>query len=168
MNCLSIWKEEYAKDLAYSLNNLNVQNNLRDGLPFPYTEEDALEFIKSMISADRDNTFAFAIVYKGRCVGSIAAFRQSNIHFRTAEVGYYIGEEFWGRGIATVALKELCGFIFENTDIIRLYAEPFAYNKASCRVLEKAGFVREGVLKSNAVKCGAVLDMALYAKIKDE
>ncbi|MGN0812127.1 MAG: GNAT family N-acetyltransferase [Candidatus Coproplasma sp.] len=158
----------YAKDLAYALNNLNVQNNLRDGLPFPYTEEDALSFIKSMLSADKDNTFAFAIVYKGKCVGSIAAFRQSNIHFKTAEVGYYIGEEYWGRGVTTSALKELCDYVFANTDIIRLYAEPFTYNNGSCKVLEKAGFTREGVLKSNAVKCGAVLDMALYAKIKGE
>ncbi|MGN1103564.1 MAG: GNAT family N-acetyltransferase [Candidatus Coproplasma sp.] len=79
-----------------------------------------------------------------------------------------MGEEFWGKGIATAALKELCVYIFENTDIIRLYAEPFTFNKASCRVLEKAGFTREGVLKSNAVKCGAVLDMALYAKVKGE
>lgn len=168
MQFITQWKEEYAKDLAYALNNLNIQNNLRDGLPFPYTEDDALCFIKSMLSADRDNTFAFAIIYKGKCIGSIGAFRQSNIHFRTAEVGYYIAEEYWGRGIVTAALKELCDYIFEHTDIIRLYAEPFTYNKGSCKVLEKAGFIREGVLKSNAVKNGVVLDMALYAKVKGE
>ncbi|MGN1060892.1 MAG: GNAT family N-acetyltransferase [Candidatus Coproplasma sp.] len=168
MNFITAWKEEYAKELADSLNNLNVQNNLRDGLPYPYTENDALDFIKSMLMADKTQTFAFAIVYKGRCVGSIAAFRQSNIHYRTAEIGYYVAEEFWGRGIASGAVKEICGYIFDNTDIIRLYAEPFVFNKASCRVLEKAGFIREGVLKSNAVKCGAVQDMVLYAKVKEE
>ncbi|MGN0808155.1 MAG: GNAT family N-acetyltransferase [Candidatus Coproplasma sp.] len=168
MNYITPWKENYAKDLACALNNLNVLNNLRDGLPFPYTEEDALQFIRDMLSCDTDSTFAYAIIYKGKCIGSIAAFRQSNIHFRTAEVGYYIAEEYWGRGITTAALNEFCEKIFETTDIIRLYAEPFIYNKGSCKVLEKAGFVREGVLKSNAVKCGVVLDMALYAKVKEE
>ncbi|MGN1103563.1 MAG: hypothetical protein ACI4QI_01680 [Candidatus Coproplasma sp.] len=87
MQYISEWKEDYANDLAHALNNLNVQNNLRDGLPFPYTEENALQFINAMLSADKVSTFAFAIIYKGKCVGSIAAFRQSNIHFRTAEVG---------------------------------------------------------------------------------
>lgn len=168
MQFITQWKEEYAQDLAYALNNLNVQNNLRDGLPFPYTEENALEFIKAMLSADIDNTFAFAIIYKGKCVGSIGVFRQGNIHYRTAEVGYYIAEEYWGRGIVTAALKELCDYVFEHTDILRLYAEPFTYNKGSCKVLEKAGFTREGILKSNAVKNGVVLDMALYAKVKDK
>ena len=168
MQFISEWNESYAKDLSYALNNLNVQNNLRDGLPFPYTEENALEFIKAMLSCDKNDTFAFAIVYKGKCIGSIAAFRQGNIHFRTAEVGYYIAEEYWGRGVVTSALKELCDYMFDNTDIIRLYAEPFTYNKGSCKVLEKAGFEREGVLKSNAVKNGVVLDMALYAKVKGE
>lgn len=167
MNYITEWKEAYAKDLSNALNNLNVQNNLRDGLPFPYTEEDALEFIKAMLSSDKHSTFAFAIVYKGKCVGSIGAFRQGNIHYRTAEVGYYIAQEYWGRGIATAALKELCDYVFDNTDIIRLYAEPFTYNKGSCKVLEKAGFEREGVMNSNAVKCGVVLDMALYAKVKE-
>ena len=168
MNYITEWKEEYAKDLAFALNNLNVLNNLRDGLPYPYTENDALGFIKAMLAADKTKTFAYAIIYRGKCVGSIAAFRQGNIHYRTAEIGYYVGEEFWGKGIATAALRELSDFIFENTDIIRLYAEPFAYNKGSCRVLEKAGFEREGVLKSNAFKCGVVQDMVLYAKIKGE
>lgn len=167
MAYITEWKAEYAKELAHALNNKNILNNLRDGLPYPYTEKDASEFIDAMLSADKNQTYAFAIVYEGKCVGSIGAFRQANIHYRTAEVGYYVAEEYWGRGIMTAALTELCTYIFENTDIIRLYAEPFAYNKASCRVLEKAGFVKEGVLKSNAVKCGAVRDMVLYAKIKE-
>lgn len=166
MKFITEWKEEYAADLARALNNLNVLNNLRDGLPYPYTERDAAEFIGAMLSADPNETFAFAIVYGGRCIGSISAFRQGNIHRRSAEVGYYVAEEFWGRGIATAALKELCAFVFENTDIIRLFAEPFAYNAASRRALEKAGFVEEGVLRCNAVKLGKVRDTVMYAKIK--
>lgn len=167
MKFITKWKEEFAADLAYAINNKKVMDNLRDGLPCPYTEKDATEFINAMRSADGNQVFAFAVVYGGKCIGSIAAFRQANIHKRTAEVGYYISEEYWGKGIMTAALGELCAYIFEATDIIRLYAEPFAHNKASCRVLEKSGFSREGVLKCNAVKNGMLRDMVMYAKIKD-
>lgn len=167
MKFIAEWKEEFAKELANAINNTKVMDNLRDGLPYPYTEKDAAEFINAMRSADGNGVFAFAVVYGEKCIGSIAAFRQANIHKRTAEVGYYISEEYWGKGIMTAALRELCAYIFETTDIIRLYAEPFAHNKASCRVLEKSGFSREGVLKCNAVKNGILRDMVMYAKIKD-
>lgn len=160
------WKEEDACDLAEALSNLNVQNNLRDGLPYPYTENDAKDYIDAMLAADPNGTFAFAIEYKGKVVGSIGAFRQNNIHNRTAEVGYYISETHWGNGIATQAVKEICEYVFAHSDIIRLFAEPFADNIASCRVLEKAGFQLEGTLRKNAVKCGRILDMKLYAMIR--
>lgn len=160
------WRIEDAEDLAAALNNENVLNNLRDGLPFPYTAEDGREYIKAMLAADRNEVFAFAVEYCGKAVGSIGIFRQGNIHFKTAELGYYIAEEFWGRGIATAAVKAACAHVFENSDIIRIYAEPFARNKASCRVLEKAGFVCEGTLKNNAVKCGKTEDMKMYALVR--
>lgn len=167
MKYIRQWEREDAASLAAALNNEKVQNNLRDGLPFPYTERDAEEYIAAMTAADSNSTYAFAIVYDGKCVGSIGVFRQANIHFRTAELGYYVAEEYWGRGIATAAVKEICDYVFDNSDIIRIYAEPFSYNAASCRVLEKAGFKKEGVLKCNAQKCGRVLDMNMYAKIKE-
>lgn len=86
----------------------------------------------------------------------------------TFEAFYYIGERFWGKGIATCAVKQICDYIFKNTDIIRIFAEPFARNAASCRVLEKAGFQYEGTLRNNAVKNGSVLDMKLYAILKKD
>ena len=95
-------------------------------------------------------------------VGSIGAFRQGNIHYRTAEIGYYLAEEYWGKGIMTEAVRLLCENVFEKTDIIRIYAEPFAYNIGSRRVLEKAGFQFEGIMKCNAMKNGQILDMARY------
>ena len=121
-----------------------------------------------MLSADKTQTFAFAITANGETVGSIGAFRGNNIHACTAELGYYIGERFWGKGIATCAVKQICDYIFKNTDIIRIFAEPFARNAASCRVLEKAGFQYEGTLRNNAVKNGSVLDMKLYAIVKED
>lgn len=99
-------------------------------------------------------------------LGSIGVFRQENIHFKTAELGYYIGEEYWGKGLTTQAVREVCDYVFDNSDIIRIFAEPFIHNIASQRVLEKTGFSCEGVLKSNAYKNGRITDMKLYAKIK--
>lgn len=162
------WKIEDKDDLAELLNNKNILNNLRDGIPYPYTVKDAEEFISSTLKADKTKTFAFAITAEDKLIGSIGVFRCENIHFQTAELGYYLGEKYWGRGYATSAVKQACKYIFDNTDIIRIFAEPFAYNTASCRVLEKTGFQFEGTLRSNAVKNGRVLDMKMYALLKDK
>ena len=161
------WKISDAGNLAQMLNNPNILNNLRDGLPYPYTEKDAEEYIEAMLSSDKTKTFAFAITVNDKVVGSIGVFRCDNIHFRTAEMGYYIGEPYWGKGLGTSAVKQVCSYIFQNTDIIRIFAEPFAYNTASCRILEKAGFQFEGILRSNAVKNGKILDMKMYSRIKE-
>ncbi len=161
------WRINDKAALAENLNNLNVLNNLRDGLPYPYTEQDAEEFIRAMLSSDKNNTFAFAITLDDKVIGSIGVFRQDNIHFHTAEMGYYIGEAYWGNGYATSAIKQVCRYVFEHTDIIRIFAEPFSHNIASCRALEKAGFIYEGTLRSNAVKCGNIVDMKMYALIKE-
>ena len=165
--CIRKWKIDDKSELAKILNNPKVLNNLRDGLPYPYTEHDAEDFIRAMLSADEDSTFAFAITLDDKAIGSIGVFRQDNIHCRTAEMGYYIGEPYWGNGYMTNAVKQVCKYVFENTDIIRIFAEPFANNIASCRVLEKAGFQYEGTLKSNAVKCGNIEDMKMYALIRE-
>lgn len=157
------WKQTDAKALSDALSNKKILNNLRDGLPYPYTKEDALDYINFILSSDPNNTFAYAIDVDGVAVGSIGAFRRENIHYRTAEVGYYLAEEYWGKGIMTEAVRLLCSEVFAKTDIIRIYAEPFAYNTGSRRVLEKAGFQFEGIMKCNAVKNGQILDMALYA-----
>ena len=162
------WELLDAKDLAAALSNRKVQDNLRDGLPYPYTEQDGKEFISAMLSADENETFAFAITVNNMVIGSIGIFRQGNIHRQTAELGYYIAEEYWGKGIMTEAVKQICEYVFANSDIIRIYAEPFAYNIASCRALEKAGFQYEGTLRSNAVKNGKVIDMKMYSLLKEE
>ena len=154
--------------LAGLLNNKNILDNLRDGLPYPYTAKDAEDYIQAMLSADQTKTFAFAITVDDELVGSIGVFRCENIHFRTAEMGYYIGEEHWGKGLGTSAVGQTCNYVFGHTDIIRIFAEPFAHNTASCRVLEKAGFQFEGLLRSNAVKNGNVVDMKMYSRIREQ
>lgn len=169
MNCkIRRWELSDASDLAAALSNKKIQDNLRDGLSYPYTEQDGKEFISAMLAANENDTFAFAITVNGKVIGSIGSFRQGNIHRQTAELGYYIAEEYWGKGIMTEAVKQLCDYVFSNTDIIRIYAEPFAYNIGSCRVLEKAGFQYEGTLRSNALKNGNVFDMKMYSKLKTD
>lgn len=161
------WELSDAADVAKALSNKKIQNNLRDGLPYPYTEQDGTEYISAMLSADENETFAFAVTVDNRAIGSIGVFRQGNIHRLTAELGYYIAEEYWGKGIMPQAIKQICEYVFTKSDIIRIYAEPFAYNIASCRALEKAGFQYEGTLRKNAVKNGKVLDMKMYSKIRE-
>lgn len=162
------WNLSDAADLAAAVSNKKVQDNLRDGLPYPYTEQDGADYISAMLSADENETFAFAITADNKVIGSIGVFRQGNIHRQTAELGYYIAEEYWGRGIMTEAIKQICEYVFGNSDIIRIYAEPFAYNTASCRALEKAGFQYEGTLRKNAVKNGKVIDMKMYSLLRAE
>lgn len=168
MNCMiRAWKPEDKYALAEMLNNKNILNNLRDGISFPYTVTDAENYITEMLLCDKAKTFTFAITLDDVPIGSIGVFRCGNIHFRTAEMGYYIGEPYWGKGFGTSAVKQVCDYVFSNTDIIRIFAEPFAYNNASCRVLEKAGFQFEGTLRSNAVKNGKIIDMKMYALVKE-
>ena len=161
------WRPEDASALARALNNKKILDNPRDGIPFPYTVPDAESFIRSRLDADPDACFAFAVTVDDAAVGSIGAFRQGNIHRRTAELGYYLAESYWGQGIGTSAVKQICCHVFDTTDIVRIFAEPFADNGASCRVLEKAGFILEGVLRKNAEKNGQMKDMKLYALIKE-
>lgn len=167
MTYLRHWALSDARDLAAVINDKQVQDNLRDGLPYPYTAQDATEYIQSVLDAPQDSQYAWAIQIEGKAVGSLGIFRQQNIHRRTAEIGYYLARPHWGSGIMTVAIREACDYIFTHTDILRIFAEPFEENVASCRVLEKAGFCREGILRKNAVKNGRVLDMCMYACIRN-
>ncbi len=160
------WRISDAPALAEILNDKKIHDNLCDGLPFPYTVKDAEEYISAMLSADKNKSFAFAIICDGKVAGSVSVFRRDNIHRKTGELGYYLGEKYWNKGVTTAAVKAICKLVFENSDIIRIFAEPFARNGASCRVLEKSGFTCEGILKANAIKNGIVEDTKMYALIK--
>lgn len=160
------WRPEDAAALARAINDEAVQANLRDGLPFPYTVSDAEAFIGFALSAG-DGMYSFAVTENDACIGSISVTRGENIHRLTGELGYYIARERWGRGYATRAVREICRYVFENTDIVRIYAEPFADNAASCRVLEKAGFTLEGTLRANAIKSGRIRDTRIYSLLRE-
>jgi len=165
---LKPWHKEDASSLARTLSNQKILNNLRDGLPYPYTKDDALHYIDAILQADTNNVFAFAITVNDKIIGNISITRGNNIHFRTGELVYYIDEHYWGQGIMSNAIGQICNYVFLHSDIIRIYAEPFSYNIASCKALEKNGFICEGVLRKNAIKNGKVIDMKMYSLIKDD
>lgn len=167
MECtLRKWKLQDAPDLVKALSNPKVLDNLRDGIPYPYTIRDAEAFITEMLHADPEQTYAFAITVHDVAVGSIAVYRNNNIHYRTAELGYYLSEDYWNQGIGSSAVKQMVDFLFAHTDILRIFAEPFSENASSCKVLEKAGFQLEGLMRKNAVKNGRIRDMKLYAIVR--
>lgn len=162
------WEIEDAEELKNAINNKKILDNLRDGIPYPYTIDNAKEFIEQTLNAKEDSQYSWAIIVDEKVIGSIGMFRKDNIHHLTAEMGYYIAEAYWGKGVMAKVVKKVCEYVFENTDIIRIFAEPFAYNVASCIVLEKAGFELEGTLRKNAIKNGEILDMKMYSIIKEE
>ena len=167
MNCsLRKWRIQDAADLSNALSNRAVQDRLRDGIPFPYSVSDAEEYITAMLESDPNETVSFAITVDDRAVGTIGAFCGNNIHRQTAELGYYLAEEYWNRGIVTDAVRQITDYLFANTDLLRIFATPFSDNFGSCRVLEKAGFQLEGTIRRHAVKNGTVRDMKLYAMVR--
>ena len=167
MQYLRPWSLADAADLAAIISNPNILRNLRDGIPYPYTPDQGEAFLRGTLDAPQDSQYAWAICAEGRVVGSLALFRKENVHRRTAELGYFLAVDCWGKGIVTAAVQEACRYIFAETDIVRIFAEPFSYNTGSCRVLEKAGFTLEGVLRKNAMKDGKILDMPLYSLIRE-
>ena len=153
-----------AGELARHANNRNVWLQLRDQFPHPYTIDDARRFIAFARNADPETEFAITV--GGLAVGAIGVTLGKDVERCSAEVGYWIGEPYWGRGIATRALAGLTRLVFETHDLERLYAVPFASNTASCRVLEKAGYRLEGRMRRSAIKDGTVRDQCLYAVLR--
>lgn len=158
------WKSDDASSLARYANNRKIWSNLRDAFPHPYTQEDAALYIaRSLQKVPRTG---FAIATETETIGSIGLMPGQDVHRFTAELGYWLGEPFWGMGIMTEAVKALSEYALYELGFRRIFAEPYATNLASARVLEKSGFLREGILRANVVKEGRTLDQFLYAKIK--
>lgn len=147
--------------LVKHANNYNIAKNLSNKFPFPYTQNDGVAFINLALSATP--TEIFAIVINGEAVGSIGVHPQMDLYCKNAELGYWIGEEFWGKGIVPEAIKLMIDYGFKTFDISRIYARTFDTNIKSQRVLEKTGFVLEAELKETLYKNGTVYDEMLYA-----
>ena len=144
---LKKWDLEDSRDVAHYANNKKIAANLRNVFPYPYTLEDAEGYVHSCVENNEERQLCRAIVVDGHVAGSVGIFCQTDVYEKSAELGYWLAEEVWGNGIMTKAVEQLCREAFEKFDIIRIYAEPFAYNTGSRRVLEKAGFSLEGIMK---------------------
>jgi [ribosomal protein S5]-alanine N-acetyltransferase len=158
------WNARDRAALAKYANNRKVWLNLRDAFPHPYTDASAASFL-DMVRLQNPTTF-FAIATQEEAIGGIGVTLNPDVHRLTAEMGYWWGEPYWGRGLMTEAVSKFAEYIFENSQLVRIYAEPYANNLSSCRVLEKAGFALEGRLRSSVIKDGQVLDQLLYARIR--
>jgi len=159
------WQLSDAESLTKNANNINVWNNVRDYFPHPYSEEDAVTFIN--YASGKDIIEDFAIVIDGKAVGGAGFVPKTDVERISAEIGYWLGEPYWSKGIMTDVVKDIVDYVFTNTEIIRLFAPIFEYNHASMRVLEKAGFKKLTVLSNAAIKNGKIIDMHYFELIKD-
>jgi len=158
------WNPRDREALVKYANNRKVWLNLRDAFPHPYTDANAASFL-DMVSLQNPPTF-FAIATQEEAIGGIGVTLNQDVHRLTAEMGYWLGEPYWGRGLMTEAVSKFAEYVFEKFQLMRVYAEPYDNNLGSCRVLEKAGFVLEGRLRSSVIKDSQVLDQLLYARVR--
>ncbi len=154
------------KRLAEIANNRNISKNLRDGFPHPYTEFDARNFIQKCIK--QNPTTLFAIDYEGLYVGNIGLVIGTDVYRKSAEIGYFIGEPYWNKGIVTQAVNIATAYGFEFLAIERIHTGVFDYNLSSQRVLEKCGFKKEGIFRKAIFKNGKFYDEIRYSKLKNE
>ena len=158
------WAWSDKGSLVRHANNRNVSRALFDRFPFPYTEEAAEQWLA--IATSEGNDVHLAVVCEDEAVGGISAMRGGGNARFCAEIGYWIGEAHWGRGVMTAAVRAFCDALFAHSDIERIEAGAFMTNPASHRVLEKAGFAREGVLRRKYFKDGAFIDDAVFALLR--
>lgn len=162
-NCtVRSWRYGDEDSLVLHADNRKIWLNLRDRFPHPYTRADAQQWIQ--IVQERKPETNFAIDVGGKAVGGISVMLHDDVERCSAEVGYWLGEEFWGQGIMTAVLRVVTEYAFKEFSLTRIYAVPFARSTSSVKVLEKAGFVLEGVLRRSAVKDGVILDQLMYAR----
>ena len=160
------WTPADAADVARYANNPRIAQNLRNVFPHPYTLQDAEWFVGHCATLDETRELNRAIVCDGHAVGCITLVFGEDVYAQSAEIGYWLAEEYWGRGIVPAAVQQMCRIAFEERGMERVHAEVFAPNRASRRVLEKCGFVCEGVLKNSVYKNGQLMDSVMMAKTK--
>jgi RimJ/RimL family protein N-acetyltransferase len=149
--------------LAKLANNRKIWDNLRDSFPNPYSEGDAELFIN--LTTEENPKQNFAIEYAGDLCGVIGLIIQNDVYRKSAEIGYWIGEAFWGKGIAATAIKLVTNYGFEDLKLIRIYAGVFEYNVASMKALENSGYKKEAVFKNAIYKNDKVFDEHRYYKL---
>lgn len=156
-----------AKSLTHHANNRKIAMRLRDRFPFPYTMQDAKRFLGAVTKRDEHATeFVLAIEVEGEAVGGIGVIIGTDIERVSGELGYWLGEDYWGRGIVTAAIRQFAPWAMERFNLTRLHADTFHDNPASARVLEKAGFTRESIKRRAAIKNGEIKDLNVYVILR--
>lgn len=158
------WTIDDLPNLVKHADNINVWNNLRNYFPHPYTEEAGKEWLEKVIGAEP--VVNFAIDLDGEAIGGIGLILNADVYVMSAEIGYWLGEAYWGQGITTEALRQMTEYTFYYFDIVRIYAEVFEINKSSMRVLEKNGFYLEGVRRKAVLKNGVLMDDYIWVKLR--
>jgi len=159
-------KIDDAPRMAELANNKKISINLRDAFPYPYTINDAESFIN--LCVNQNPTTIFAIEYNGLYVGNIALIKGTDVYSKSAEIGYFIGEPYWNKGIVTQAVNLITDFGFKSLGIVRIHTGVFEYNIPSQRVLEKCGFIKEAIFKNAIFKNGKLFNEVRYAKCIDD
>lgn len=162
---LRTWQNKDQKELVSQANHYEIWRNLTDSFPYPYTQNDAEAWIEfNLYQKPAEN---LAIIVNGKVAGAIGLVKKTGNWEKTAEIGYWLGYDFWGHGIGTKAVKKFSQYVFDTfPNIHRLEANVIAYNEASKRVLEKSGFTLEGIMKERFVKNEELLDIWHYAKLR--
>lgn len=162
------WKKEDAESVAIAANNKAIADNLRNVFPNPYTMDDATWYVNDCIEKADAKQITRAIVVNGKAVGSIGVFIKEDVYEKSAELGYWLAEAYWRKGIMSCAVKEICKDAFTMFDIERIFAEPFERNSGSRGVLEKAGFTYEGTLRNSVYKNGILQSSCMYSLLRGE
>jgi [ribosomal protein S5]-alanine N-acetyltransferase len=157
------WRINDAESLAKHANNRRIWLTVRDRFPHPYTINDARDFLKRATTEGESEKF-YCIEISGSAAGGIGFKPGEDVHRHTAEIGYWLSEEFWGKGIMSEVVPAFVNYCFEKFSLKRISAAAYSSNPASARVLEKAGFILEGRLRKNVIKDGKILDSLLYAR----
>jgi [ribosomal protein S5]-alanine N-acetyltransferase len=160
------WRAADAPALLRYANNRKIWVNVRDTFPNPYTSEDAQQWLARCASAIGEPA-TFAIEFEADAIGGVGLQFFADVHRLTAEIGYWLGEPFWGRGFATSALRAVTEYAFATFDLHRVQATVFEWNPASARVLEKAGYTFEGRLRGSIIKDGRIGDALMYARLRE-
>lgn len=165
--CVRSFQDKDAAALVKYGNNRKIWLNLTDLFPHPYTDAAAESWIQRVRSLYPETEFVIASE-SDELIGCTGIVLKGNVHRKTAEIGYWLGEPYWGRGIMTQVVRAMTGYIFSTHDVIRVYGHVFASNLASARVLEKAGYQFEARLRKDIIKDGQIQDSLIYSILRDE
>ncbi|POY39158.1 GNAT family N-acetyltransferase [Solitalea longa] len=159
------WQKDDALSLVQHANNKAVWDNLRDYFPHPYTLIDAVDWIT--INERREPATNMAIVVDGYAVGGIGIMLKDDVSRINAEIGYWLGESYWNKKIMSEVISAFVEYVFDNFDVIRIYAEVFERNYASMKVLQHAGFIQEAILRFSIVKNNEIMDAYVFSVLKN-